>query len=81
MIAPLATAVERLRTIPGVDRRAAEVIVAEIGTDMTQFATAGHLCSWAGMCPGNNRSAGKRQSGRTMPGDKWLRPATPRRRS
>jgi transposase len=75
VITPFATAVERLRTIPGVDRRAAEVIVAEIGTDMTQFATAGHLCSWAGMSPGNNRSAGKRQSGRTMPGDKWLRPA------
>jgi transposase len=75
VIAPFATAVERLRTIPGVDRRAAEVIVAEIGTDMTQFATAGHLCSWAGMSPGNNSSAGKRQSGRTMPGDKWLRPA------
>ncbi len=73
VIIPFAPAVERLRTIPGVDRRAAEVIVAEIGTDMTQFGTAGHLCSWAGMSPGNHCSAGKRQSGRTTPGDKWLR--------
>jgi transposase len=75
LIIPFATAVDRLQTIPGVDRRAAEVIVAEIGTDMTQFATAGHLCSWAGMSPGNNQSAGKRQSGQTTPGDKWLRSA------
>jgi transposase len=75
VMVPFATAVDRLQTIPGVDRRAAEVIVAEIGTDMTQFATADHLCSWAGMSPGNHRSAGKRQSGRTTPGDKWLRSA------
>jgi transposase len=74
-IAPFASAVERLRTIPGVDRRTAEVIVAAIGTDMTRFATAGHLCSWAGMSPGNHRSAGKRQSGRITPGDRWLRAA------
>lgn len=73
VIAPFVTAVERLRTIPGVDRRAAEVIVAEIGADMSQFPTAAHLCSWAGMSPGNNRSAGKRRSGRTTLGDKWLK--------
>jgi transposase len=73
VIAPFVTAVERLRTIPGVDRRAAEVILAEVGTDMSQFPTAAHLCSWAGMSPGNNRSAGKRRSGRTTPGDKWLK--------
>ncbi len=72
-IAPYSEAVERLGTIPGVDRRAAEVIVAEVGTDMTRFATAGHLCRWAGMSPGNDRSAGKRRSGRTTRGDRWLR--------
>jgi transposase len=72
-IAPYSTAVERLQTIPGVARLAAEVIVAEVGTDMTRFATAGHLCSWAGMGPGNNRSAGKRKSGKTPQGDRWLR--------
>lgn len=73
LIAPLAPAVGRLQTIPGVDRRAAEVIVAEVGTDMTRFATAGHLCRWAGMSPGNDRSAGKRRSGRTTRGSRWLR--------
>jgi transposase len=73
LIAPYSAAVERLQTIPGVDRRAAEVLVAEVGTDMTRFATADHLCSWAGMSPGNDRSAGKRRSGRTTKGDCWLR--------
>jgi transposase len=73
VIAPYSDAVERLRTIPGVDQRAAEVILAEIGPEMTIFPTAGHLCSWAGMCPGNNESAGKRRSGRTTPGSRWLR--------
>jgi transposase len=72
-MSPFAQAVDRLVTIPGVDRRAAEVIVAEIGTDMTKFPGAGHLSSWAGMCSGNHQSAGKRQSGRTTPGDRWLR--------
>ena len=72
-MSPLGKAVERLVTIPGVNRRAAEVIVAEIGTDMTKFPSAGHLSSWAGMCSGNHQSAGKRQSGRTTPGDRWLR--------
>jgi transposase len=72
-MSPFAQAVERLVTIPGVNRRAAEVIVAEIGTDMTKFPSAGHLSSWAGMCSGNHQSAGKRRSGRTTPGDRWLR--------
>lgn len=72
-MSPFAQAVERLVTIPGVNQRAAEVIVAEIGTDMTKFPSAGHLSSWAGMCSGNHQSAGKRQSGRTTPGDRWLR--------
>ena len=66
-------AVERLMTIPGVGRRAAEVIVAEIGPDMTVFPDAAHLSSWAGMCPGNHQSAGKRLSGRTTKGSQWLR--------
>jgi transposase len=73
VIEPLSSALKRLQTIPGVDRRAAEVIVAEVGTDMTRFATADHLCRWAGMSPGNNDSAGKRRSGRTTKGDVWLR--------
>ena len=72
-IAPFAAAVELLCTIPGVQRRAAEVIIAETGGDMTAFATAGHLASWAGVCPGNDDSAGKRRSGRTRKGSKWLR--------
>ena len=66
-------AVERLMTIPGVGRRAAEVIIAEIGLDMTVFPDAGHLSSWAGMCPGNHQSAGKRLKGRTTKGSQWLR--------
>jgi transposase len=65
--------VQLLCTIPGVQRRAAEVIVAETGADMTRLPTAGHLASWAGVCPGNDESAGKRRSGRTTKGSKWLR--------
>jgi transposase len=72
-IAPLAAAVDLLCTIPGVERRAAEVLIAETGGDMTAFPTAAHLASWAGVCPGNNESAGKRRSGRTRQGSKWLR--------
>jgi transposase len=72
VIAPYAEQVALLDTIPGVDRRAAEVIVAEIGPDMGQFPTPAHLASWAGVCPGNNESAGKHRSGRTRKGSKWL---------
>ena len=71
-IRPFVAAVELLCTIPGVQRRTAEVIVAEIGADMSIFPTAGHLASWAGLCPGNDQSAGKRRSGRTRKGSKWL---------
>jgi len=71
-IAPFESAVELLCTIPGVQRRTAEVMIAEIGTDMSVFPTAGHLASWAGLCPGNDQSAGKRRSGRTRKGSKWL---------
>ena len=71
---PLALeAVGRMDAIPGIDKRAAQNILAEIGTDMSRFPTAQHLASWAGLCPGNNESAGKRRSGRTTEGDKWLK--------
>jgi transposase len=70
---PFEADVARLMTIPGLSRGAAEVILAEIGADMTAFPTAGHLCSWAGMSPGNHQSAGKRYSGRTTKGSPWLR--------
>jgi transposase len=66
-------AVEKIDDVPGFDRRAAQNVIAEIGTDMTRFPTAGHLASWAGMCPGNNESAGKRRTGRTNEGNKWLK--------
>jgi transposase len=72
---PFAEEVQRLVTIPGVDQRTAEVIVAEIGTDMGRFPSAEHLASWAGMSPGNDQSAGKRRSGHTTKGDRWLRAA------
>jgi transposase len=72
---PFEEAIERLDTIPGVDRKAAEVIVAEMGADLEPFASAGHLASWVGLCPGNHESAGKRKSGRTTKGNQWLRVA------
>jgi transposase len=74
-LAPFAAAVELLRSIPGVETRTAQVIIAEIGTDMSVFPTAAHLASWAGQCPGNDQSAGKRRSGRTRKGSKWLNTA------
>jgi transposase len=70
-----ADAIARLDTIPGVNRRTAEVIIAEMGTDMERFPSAHHLASWAGMCPGNNESAGKQRSGKTRKGSPWLRQA------
>ena len=65
----------QLDTIPGVARQTAEVIVSEIGIDMSRFPTADHLAAWAGVAPGNNESAGKRRSGKTRPGNKALRAA------
>jgi transposase len=70
---PFVEAVQRLATIPGIDERAAENILAEIGTDMDQFPTGGQLASWTGMCSGNRESAGKRRSGKTTKGNRWLR--------
>ncbi len=64
-----------LDTIPGVDRKTATIIVAETGGDMSRFPSAAHLCSWAAMCPGQNESAGKRRSGKTRKGNRYLRAA------
>lgn len=69
---PFERARDRLDTITGVGKRAAETIIAEIGVDMSRFPTAGHLASWAGRCPGNNITGGKRHSGKTTKGDVWL---------
>jgi transposase len=70
---PFAEALANLQTIPGVGRRVAESLVAEIGVDMGRFPSAKHLASWAKICPGNNESAGKRKSGRTGHGNNWLK--------
>lgn len=70
---PFEEAVVLLDTIPGVDRLAAQSVIAEIGVDMSQFPTHRHLASWAGMCPGQNESAGKNRSGKTRKGSRWLR--------
>jgi transposase len=75
VLGPFAEAVRRWTTIPGVDRRTAEAVAAEIGTDMSRFPTAGHLAAWAGMCPGNDESAGRRRSGKTPKGSPWLKRA------
>lgn len=69
---PFEAAIERLDTIPGVARETAEVIVSEIGVDMSRFPTANHLASWAGVAPGNHESAGKRLSGKTTKGNQAL---------
>jgi transposase len=72
---PFEEQIRRLDGIPGIGRRGAEEILAEIGTDMTRFPTAAHLGSWARVCPGNDESAGKRRSGRTGHANRWLRAA------
>lgn len=72
VMTPFAEARDHLDTITGVGKRAAECIIAEIGIDMSRFPTAAHLASWAGMCPGNNITGGKRHSGKTTKGDRWL---------
>lgn len=70
---PYADAVALLQTIPGVKATTAATLVAELGVDMTRFPSAGHLASWAGVCPGNKQSGGKRLSGKTRRGNAWLK--------
>jgi len=72
---PFQESLALLKTIPGVGQRTSEVILAEIGPNMAQFPTAGHLASWAGVSPGNNESAGRRRTGRTTKGNKSLKTA------
>ena len=64
---------KKLEKIPGIGKRSREIILAEIGQDMSRFPTAAHISSWAGICPGNNESAGKRRHGRTRKGNKILK--------
>ena len=73
LVEPFRTAVQLLTTIPGIDQLSACVILAEIGRDMSRFPTAGHLISWAGLCPKNDESAGKRRSTRMRKGAPWLK--------
>jgi transposase len=73
MTTPFAAQIALLSSIPGIGERAAQVIIAEIGVDMSRFPTAAHLASWAGLCPGNNESAGRRISGRTRKGNREIR--------
>jgi transposase len=72
---PFAVALSTWDSLPGINQRIAEIIIAEIGADLAAFQDADHLVSWAGMCPGNHESAGKRKRGRTRKGSKWLRRA------
>lgn len=72
---PFEQALDHLDAIPGIGRRNAEVLIAEVGLDMSRFATAGHLASWAGMCPGNNESAGKRKNTKARKGNRYIRSA------
>jgi transposase len=72
---PFEAALVRLDAIPGIGRRIAEILLAELGPDLSAFPSAQHLASWAGLCPGNHESAGKRASGRTRKGNRWLRTA------
>ena len=73
--APFQQEIEHLDTIPGINRIQAQTLLAEVAADMSRFPTAGHLASWAGGCPGNEQSAGKRRSGKIRKGSPWLRTA------
>ena len=72
-LAPFRQAVHLLRSMPGISDLSAQVIISEIGTDMSRFPTAGHLISWAGLCPRNDESAGKRRSNKMRKGAPWLK--------
>lgn len=72
-LSPLAAAIDLLDGIPGIGRRTAEVILAEVGTDLGRFGSAPRLASWAGVCPGQDQSAGRQRTGRTRRGNPWLR--------
>ena len=72
---PFEPKVKQLDSIPGISRQTAEVLLAEMGWDMSRFPSDKNLASWAGMCPGNNESAGKRRNGKTRKGSRWLRHA------
>jgi transposase len=75
MASPFGEQVRQLCTIPGIAERTAQVLIGEIGVDMSRFPTADHLASWAGLCPGNNESAGKHRSAKTRKGNRELREA------
>lgn len=70
---PFVEEIKLLKTIPGVEQRVAETIVAEVGVDMERFPTHRHISAWTGICPGNNESAGKRKSGKVRKGNRWLK--------
>jgi transposase len=72
---PFASAIQAVAKLPGFDQRSAQNVVAEIGQDMSRFPTDDHLAAWAGICPGSNESGGKRKSGKTNKGSRWLRAA------
>jgi transposase len=74
-MSPFEAEIERWDQLPGINVRLAQIIIAEVGVSLKEFADASHLASWAGMCPGNNESAGRRKSGKTRKGSKWLRRA------
>ena len=71
---PFRDAVERLKEVPGLSEISVQIVIAEIGTDMSQFPSAGHLLSWAGLVPRLDESAGKRRSTRIRKGAPWLKP-------
>ena len=73
LVAPLTPQIKQLESLPGVQETAARVILAEIGTDMSRFDSAARLAAWAGVCPGNNESAGKRRRGKARKGNRYLR--------
>ncbi len=73
--APYASQIEQMNPVPGVDRRVAEVVLAEVGPDLKPFPSDAHVSAWSGMSPGSDESAGKRRSGRTTKGNRWLRAA------